>query len=196
MSMTNPRILAITAELDETERHYREAKEEYDVALVHYETSKARFASTREKAHEIMTHLAWYSWLYDHPQVKYTGSPIGDSILRILQDFAISEAAEFVNGARKYFAPWLDIEGIATQLEGGGFEFRTATIGREVNAALLKLKGVERGTGASSSLFRHGDADEILAEHQDFMEQMDGRKAERGKDEDQTQPDPGDPSVS
>jgi hypothetical protein len=110
-----------------------------DVARVHFEAARDRLASTKNLAAEIMDFPDWYNWRYTHTDVKYAAMQIGEAILEVLRDYAWSRAVAFITGEIKGYKPYKVLGEITKALEEGGFDFRTSTPQREVNAALINL---------------------------------------------------------
>src|SRR5207244_4063766 len=92
------------------------------------------------------------------PSLKYVGEDLGTSIQQLLRGHAYDMAIQYVHGKSKTYVPWMGPTAIASALEDGGFEFNSLSPGREVNAALINLKGIKK----KPSQYAVEDADEIL----------------------------------
>lgn len=101
----------------------------------------------------------WMKWSEAHPNLEYTGSPLGTAIFGMLTFNAWITAAEYSRKASKQFNPSMNLEGISLKLEEGGYEFKSTTPLRETNAALIKLKGVVK---TKSGTYQVEDADTYL----------------------------------
>jgi len=126
-------------------------------------TTDARFytvvAGIKRMAHDALGHREWFSWQDQHENVQYAAMPIGDAISMVLVNKAFEVAAEVAEITR--FNPGMDIEEIAEVLEAGGFEFQTTSHLREVNGALMRLKGAKRNK--TTGKYEAPDAGEIFA---------------------------------
>ncbi len=143
-------------ELDGAAAEYGQAKRAFDAARVRYEVAKRRLEVTKELASEAMPAGEWGAWLHRHSDVKYAGVPIGEAIL----DHIKSDTRRFYeNASDEEFdhTPIFRLDDIRGALARGGFEFKTLTPLREINAALINLAGVEK----SGDYYRAGDADEV-----------------------------------
>ncbi len=145
---TPGRVKAITAELEKTAREYTEAKESFEQERVEFEAAREKFAGVRRLASEMLTSQDWHIWRQNHESVKFAAMPIGEAIIEVLRDYAYGAAVDFLtssdNQDDQEFSPNLTTEKIVETLEAGGFEFRTTSPLREVNAALIKLDGVTK----------------------------------------------------
>jgi hypothetical protein len=108
----------------------------------------------------MLSALEWAKWQDRHPDVRFMGMAVGDAIKAVLDDNAFNQAYAFARNPdpEARYDPGLFLDQIVATLEGGGFEFRTLTPRREINAALMKLEGVEKKGAA----YRVADADETL----------------------------------
>jgi hypothetical protein len=160
------RVETMKAQLDLVSAEYLEAKEQFDVARVNYEVAREKFSGVRRLAMSVQSNNDWYKWRHDHQGVQYSGLRLGEAIADVLENRAYEAAAEYwkikaTDEPARYF-PLLSLERIQENLERGGFEFRTATPLREVNAALINapaetIKKEKHG-------FLAARADEILKE--------------------------------
>lgn len=170
MSDISPRLQVILEELDRDFNTYQAAKEQLETARTRLEIARQRFVATKTLASEAAG-IQWYAWLRQHPQLRYFGTPIGDAILNILELRCYISGANFVQGEASRYLPQMTITQIADELEQGGFEFTSTAPAREVNAALINLKGVEK----IGTTYRFERAQEILNELKEAKEQ--GRPA-------------------
>jgi hypothetical protein len=157
------RIKAILAELERVAAEYVENQKQYQGAHVHFQAARERFASIKRIASEMLAFNDWYDWQASHSHVRYAAMTIGEAIREALHVRAFDAAAAVVHSvesARANFSPGMTLEQIADALEKGGFEFRTSTPKREVNAALIKLDGITKNTKTDE--YEIGDAAEIL----------------------------------
>jgi len=136
------RMAALLRNLDKAAQEYQRTKTLYDRARVDFEMAEGQFTRTKELASEMMTKLDWYHWQSDHPTVRYAATQIGPTIIQVLGDQAWLGALEFLQGNVEQYLPALFIESIANELETGGFDFRSTSPLREINAALINLAGV------------------------------------------------------
>jgi hypothetical protein len=157
------RVKAILAELERVAAEYVENQKQYQAAHVHFQAARERFASIKRIASEMLAFNDWNDWQAGHSNVRYAAMTIGEAIREALQVRAFDAAAAVApspESAREHFSPGMTLEQIAEALEKGGFEFRTSTPKREVNAALIKLDGITKN--AKTEEYEIGDAAEIL----------------------------------
>jgi len=153
------RIQAILSELERSRREYVEAKEQLDTARAIFETAREKFATVKRLASEMLPWIEWYEWEQQHQDVALAGMPIGEAILSILRTKTAEAAFTCAANPEAKFDPDMILDEIVEALESRGFEFRSATPGREVNAALINLEGVKKGRLGA---YRAADADETL----------------------------------
>ncbi len=145
-----PRVKAVLEELDRAAAEYEQAKDVYEDARARYQAAGERFASVRRLAKGGITGMEWFEWLSGHGAVRYAGMSLAEAIGEYLTDVAFQSAAEaastpdtpttrFSISTPHQYDPWRSLEQIMTGLEEGGYEFRTQTPGREVNAGLTNL---------------------------------------------------------
>ena len=168
---TPERIKVILAELEKTSAEYRDAIRNLQRVRGQFEAAREKFTGIRRLASEMLTSYDWYQWREKHPSVRYAGMSIGEAVLEALEGHAYASAFRHVVHEEE-FSPDYTMQELLPALESGGFDFQTATPLRELNAALINLKGVEkRGTD-----FRVSNADEILTEtisdHSGFEEEQ------------------------
>lgn len=138
------RVEAIEQELDRAAEDYVEAKNEFEGARVRFGVARERFASIKRLAAAMLPSWEFYEWQGNHPNVQYAASPIGEAILSVLQGTAYSRALQHLEKKKGAYWPWMSMDSIIDTLESGGFDFRTTTPAREVNAALIRLEGVRK----------------------------------------------------
>ena len=119
---------------------------------------RERFARTKELAAAMMG-AAWYQWQATHPDVAFTGTQIGDAILNVLAKRAVDAAYQFAREETKQYFAAMGLDQIVEAMESGGFEFNSATPGREVNAALINLARVNKPSAGTYTIV---EADEVL----------------------------------
>jgi len=158
MARLPERKAAVYDEVDKAHADYLEAKAAYIEAQVRYESARERFSGLCRLAAEMLPTGAWSQWQDRHPEIRFFGMVIGDSIVKILDGHAFEMAWNFAYGKSKEFRPHLSADEIQTRLEEGGFEFKGATPLREVNGALMKLEGATKEQGR----YRAADANETL----------------------------------
>lgn len=157
LKATPERIKVILAELETTSNEYTVAIRNLQRARGQFEAAREKFTGIRRLASEMLTSYDWYRWREAHPGVRYAGMSIGEAILEALEEVAYTSAFNHVVHQRE-FSPDMTMDTLVPMLESGGFEFQTATPLRELNAALINLKGVEK----SGIDLRASNADEIL----------------------------------
>ena len=152
------RVQAILDELSRATHEYVEVKHTFDQARGQFEIAREKFGTVKRLAAEMLPWLEWSFWQEEHPDVKFAGIPIGEAILAALRDHALKVAYEHVNHPSENFVPEMTPDLLVEALESGGFEFRSATPLREINAAVINRKGIiKRASG-----YRIEDADQIL----------------------------------
>ncbi len=157
------RVESMLEQLDRTVAEYITAKDQFDSTRIAYEVAREKFAGVRRLAASVLSSTDWWSWRYDHANVRYTGLKISDAIVEALQDRAFTAAEIHHNsGGKKPYQPGMNLEELQDAMERGGFEFRTATPLREVNAALIQLDRTRVTKDEKMRLYRLADADEIL----------------------------------
>jgi len=154
------RVEAIQQELDRATEDYIQSKNEFEAARVRFEVARDNFASIKRLATAMLPSWEFYEWQSGHPGVQYVALPIGEAILSALRSRAYDNATRCAEKKGIVYYPWMGVDLIIHWLESGGFEFRTTTPGREVNAALIRLEGVKKDE--ESGLYAIVDADEIL----------------------------------
>ncbi len=157
----NARIAATLEELNAAAAEYNEAKRLYDVARVRYELAREKFAKIKELAVPMIGGGdAWWQWESDHEDLKYVGTQLGDAIILVLRSYAMDVADAFDPKGELKYDPALFLEGITQRLEDGGYDFKSSTPQREVNAALINLGGVNKeGFGR----YKIADSDGVLS---------------------------------
>ena len=144
------RVRVIEQELNRGAAEYLEARDIYVQVRTRFEAICMKFGGVRELAAQVMGHGDFVGWLCDHEEVQFVGTPIGEAIYSVLYSHA-EQCAQDALGSddnENTYVPFMDLDGIVEALEAGGFEFKSATPRREVNAALMQLKKVKsRSTG-------------------------------------------------
>ena len=158
----------IEERLQEAKKKLLQKKEVLENARVEYETTKEEFSAIRRVASEIFTGYQMYGWQNKNQDVQFIGVPIGDAIIDLLRARAQKTADDHIQDSRHNFKPSLTMEQITNLLEDSGFEFRTLTPRREVNAAVRHLKGIER---TSSGMYQIADAKGLLQRTKELMEE-------------------------
>ncbi len=138
------RVQAIYDQLDKACQEYVDAKLIFERARVNFEAARERFGGIKKLAASMLTFRDLDAWYENHKDVAYAGMSIGDAILDMLRDRAWQAAGDYTEGKAKKFSPWITLDGIVECLEGGGFEFKTATPLREVNGAVMRLTGITK----------------------------------------------------
>lgn len=152
------RIQAILGELNRAAMDYIYAKASYETTRVTFEAAREKFAGVKRLASEMLTSMDWYMWRQEHPNAMYAAMPIGEAILEVLDNHTYAVAFAYAEGGADKFRPFMSMEKIVEALESGGFEFRSTSPLREVNAALINLAGVTK----TSSGYQRDDAEETL----------------------------------
>lgn len=156
------RIEAMKAELEHASNEYLGVKANFDEARVAYEVAREKFAAVRRLAMNVMTAMDWYFWRVEHEPVQYTGLKLGEAIPDLLETHAFRMAGEYwdktISGQPATYAPFMSLERIQEALERGGFEFKSASALREVNAALINAPDTKK----VRNMFSHVRADAIL----------------------------------
>jgi hypothetical protein len=192
MMATNPvrlrRVDTMVEQLDRTADEYSAAREEFDAARVRYEVARDKFASVRRLAINVLSTQDWWNWRNSHESVQYTGLKLGEAISDALENHAYDAAVQYwtarahaARGNNKpEYSPVMPLERIQETLERGGFEFRTTTPLREVNAALINAPTVKKEKHG----FKAARADEVLQE-MSFIEDIErdalAKKAAKAK---------------
>lgn len=174
------RVETMKAQLNQASQEYLAAKEQYDEARVTYEVAREKFASVRRLAFNVLSSRDWWGWRGANESVQYTGLKLGDAILFVLESYAYERTTPYwtaiARGEKAIYRPGMTIDSIQEALERGGFEFRTSTPKREVNAALINTTSVKKEKGLFSSV----RADEILKE-MDYLKDLEEGRLEAQK---------------
>ena len=136
----SPRFRAIYIELEKGMNEYLAAKEKFETARVEFEAAREKSGGVRRLAEQMLPEEDFSICEFRHDKVQYVGSAIGDAILTALRRQAVGYAYE----REEICSPAMDLDEITSALEAGGFEFRAASARREVNAALINLKGITK----------------------------------------------------
>lgn len=166
--MVSERIKAMRDELDAAASAYIRAKDVFERHRVQFDTERHRFMGVRELARGVMSEAHWARWRSEHPQVRYAAMPIGEAILAALYDYAWNRAQREYDGDSEA-TPYCEMDDIIRLLEKGGFDFRSTTPGREVNAALRNLAGIDRAKDGSYAVANY---DRVLADVEKERKQM------------------------
>jgi hypothetical protein len=153
------RVDTMLTQLNQSSEEYATAREEFDSARIEFEVKREKFATVRRLAQAVLSSADWWHWRAEHENVQFTGLKIGEAIAEALENHAYGRA--FLYHQQKSTAPFrptLTLEQLQEAMERGGFEFRTTTPLREVNAALINLEGVRREADG----YMATNADEIL----------------------------------
>lgn len=162
------RIASAIAELDKAAENYLSARELLEEARVRFRAASESLATTRRMADDLLTSRDLYTWREAHPEVQYAGMGAAYAINSFLSAEAHASAWDTYETKKTYW-PWRSLEQIVSGLERGGFEFRSATPGREINAALINLGTVAKHP--EEALYAIADAEEILAYNENLHEQ-------------------------
>lgn len=154
------RVKAILEELNAAANDYIQSKDWFQEYQVRFEAAREKLAGILQLAATMMPAYDLFEWQKNNTNVKYVGMSIGDSIIVTLQSRAYDVAVRHVRKKTEIFFPWTTKDGIVTELESGGFDFRSTAPLREVHAALIHLDGVTED--ASKSLYKATNADELL----------------------------------
>lgn len=173
------RVQAIQHELDTDADNYTHAKSSFDISRVHFEAARDRLAGTKRLASEILDPYEWYTWREEHPHVKYAGTVIGEAILDVLVDYAYGKAFDFLDSTSPTYDPSLTLEEITEALESGGFDFRSSTPAREVNAALIHLTGKVK----SARGYATADAEAIMESAREYALETEDQVIIKGTDQ-------------
>ncbi len=155
-----PRVQAAFDELDRAAAEYTEAKRQYEEARVRFEAANKRFGSVRRLADGMLSTRDLMRWRQRHPQVRFAGMTVADAIESYLREHAYDAASAFASKETKSYQPWAALDTIVRELEEGGFQFRTTSPKREVNATVINLATVTKLKNAPA--YKVADADEIL----------------------------------
>jgi len=154
------RTQAILEQLDWAAEEYNRAKEQFDQAMVRFQAARERFAGIKKMAQKVLPELQFIMWSNQHPEVRYTAMPLGEAIQQVLWSAAWEQAIRYLRDETRTYVPERTLDAIVNDLDGGGFDFQSATPLREVNAALMRLGGIKPGKFKGS--FTLENAEEIL----------------------------------
>ena len=153
------RMQAILAELDRVAAEYTECRALRDAANVRFEAARDHFAAVKRIANNVLGGQEWWSWASNNVNVRYAGMSIGEAIREALGHKAVIAAMDAA-GDRDAYDPALGMEELYEVLEQGGFEFASTAPRREVNAALMKLDGVNK---LEDGRYEEADAEDTFA---------------------------------
>jgi hypothetical protein len=163
------RVQAIEAELQKSKQAYLKVKKNWLKARTEFAIAQEQFGVVRRHASEGLSHIDWWRWHRDpnNAEVRFVGAEMGDAILEILRDRARRDAQDIIknpdNENPSKFQ--MGLNAIVRELEKGSFEFRSATPAREVNAALIHLKGVTKSQGGYAA----ADAEQIMEQERKWV---------------------------
>jgi hypothetical protein len=178
MGLLSERLRAVLEQLEEAASDYQLAKSETDRPLVRFDMALERFKVAKQRASQMMSSLDLYAWGMEHPQIRYTGSAIGDAIIHVLQSHAYDQAGMVARNETKTFSPFLNLESITEKLDLGGYEFRTPTPAREVNAALINLEGVVKTDTVGGKIYAIEGTDGLVEQIRDSLQRI--RREQQG----------------
>lgn len=164
------RIRAIKAELEKCAKEYQATKEQLDKAEIEYDAAREKFSYVRRRASDLMSAQEWWAWRLAHSHVLYAGMPIGEAIDDVLWGTAWDSAFAIVNNkSKRAFDPTMTFQEIYKELDKGGFEFRTPSPLREINAAMMQLKNVVK---FEQGKYMRADAENVLNDLRTQMEEV------------------------
>ena len=160
--MSSLRVRTILGELEKATAEFTEAKEQHVSSQARYDATRDKFITMRQLASEALSRTDWREWERGHHDVKYVGMQISEAIVGVLETHAYSSAFNHLDSkdGQTRYAPEMHVDRLVEELESGGFEFRSSTPGREINAAVLNRQDIEKvgRTGA----YRTARYDELL----------------------------------
>lgn len=165
--MTPTRIRSIEAQLETSAAEYLQARERLEHARVEFEVAREKLGGIKRLAGEILNNEDWDAWQKKHTSVRFVAVPIGETIIRILADHA-AQCAYLHLRNKTPFSPSMTLQEIANVLEGGGYDFRSTSPLREVNAALMQLKGVAKPVEGKYEI---EDAEEFVTTVRNVLEE-------------------------
>jgi exonuclease VII small subunit len=139
----SPRLQSIEKELERAEAEYATAKEVYADARVRLEAAIEGLAGARRIAVGGMHPFDLLTRGLIKPDFRFVGMNLKDAIVNVLQKKAWIAATEALKSNIE-FDPCMDVYEMGDELEEGGFDFRTSSPSREINAALMQLKGITK----------------------------------------------------
>lgn len=154
------RIEAAISQLDRAAESYLESREELEAARVRFRAASDALANARRMADDLLSSRDLFAWRREHPEVQYAGMSASEAIEELLTGTNENAAWSHCEDEKRPYPAWFTLERIVEALEAGGFEFRSATPLREINAALINLKTVRKHEAAGA--YTSADAEEIL----------------------------------
>jgi hypothetical protein len=158
--MKQARLQAVETELNRCANEYLRAKGAFEKVQMEYQLAKERFATVRRVASEVFDTGDWMDWEEEHPDVRFAGLDVGEAIIEMLRRKAYDSATAHFEENKKYKAGMYQFQ-IVNVLQEGGYDFKSTTPGREVNAALIQLKGVRK---SADGIYEIADSQTILEE--------------------------------
>jgi len=133
----------ILVEFHQSVKEYVEVKQEFDKIRAKLGTKWEKLKAVKSLLADCLpgTELTKIDVYY--PNIRFVAMPIGDAIKATLQRHAFVSAKNHIQNPLTPYKPALGLEEIYRILDAGGFEFQSATPRREINAALMRLQGVE-----------------------------------------------------
>ncbi len=153
------RVGAIQGELERAVAEYIAARDDYERARVSFETACERYGAVKRLASEMLNPHEWFTWQNGHQNVRFAAMLIGEAITDLLRQKAFDSAYEVAVDPAKQYHPALSVLRISEALEAGGFKFSSTSPLREVNAALMRLKGIKQ---LRQGIYQIEQAEEIL----------------------------------
>lgn len=123
---------------------YKAARAQYELARMEFELARERYLRTKDMAFEMMPLKERLESFELYADLQFLGENIGDAIRKIMVDACVRMCMDFVVGKSATYEPCLSVEDLVKALKDRGFEFKSATPGREVNAALMRLYGIKK----------------------------------------------------
>lgn len=163
MADKSVRANVILEELAKAYAAYRNSRQAAITTATVARSDREKFAGLSGLAEEMLSKKEWSEWQDAHPDVRFMGMNLGTAILEALTATAVESAWSFYAAVApaipKPFNPWMTVDELVSVLENGGFEFRSITPAREINAALMKLDGVEKRDDMGTAKYKMSDAD-------------------------------------
>ncbi len=159
----------VIQELDRAAEVYRAIRLELEAARQKMEIARATLLAQQSRAAYVLDRNAWGNWQVDNQDLMAIGREIGDAVLDALWVYALEAAHRSIESRGKVrYDPAATTTHVVASLDRHGFEWRTGTPGREVHAALLRLKGVVK---TKDGRYARNDAREVyaMAEQQTYL---------------------------
>ena len=136
--------VAILNKVESAIEEYKAALAAYEVARLEFTLARERYVRTKELAFAMMTLQEKWEWSQAHPELQFMRGSVGEAIDSVIFNACIRQCMAFVAGKAESYVPRFSVDQLVDALRRGGFEFKSATPGREVNAALMRLKDIEK----------------------------------------------------